>query len=142
MSFELPPIVKCAERMLVEIEQAVRSFPRYHKYVIGTELRQQAMSVARSAHRAWRDREHQTEHTIQLARAIDDMKLTLQLGQQIKAFASFAQFEALARVLADLGRQCGGWQKQQRSKRQNAQASGPGQRPQILSARAAEGASP
>ena len=42
MSFSLPPIVKAAERLLLEIEQAVRRFPRYHKYTHGTRLREQA----------------------------------------------------------------------------------------------------
>jgi len=60
MSFALPPIVRLAERLLVEIEQAVRRFPsRYHRYAIGAVLRAQAMSVAKLAHRAWRDRQNQ-----------------------------------------------------------------------------------
>ncbi len=33
------PIWRDATRMLVEIEQAVRRFPRYHKYTLGSELR-------------------------------------------------------------------------------------------------------
>lgn len=40
MSFSLPPIVKAAERLLLEIELAVRRFPRYHKYTHGTHLRE------------------------------------------------------------------------------------------------------
>jgi hypothetical protein len=35
VSFTLPPVVKQAERLLVEIELAVRRFPRYHKYALG-----------------------------------------------------------------------------------------------------------
>jgi hypothetical protein len=53
MSYALPPIVKAAERLLLEIEQAVRRFPRYHKYTHGTRLRDQAMAVTQLAHRAW-----------------------------------------------------------------------------------------
>lgn len=41
MPFELPPIVKQAERLMLEIEIAVRQFPRYHKYAVGAELREQ-----------------------------------------------------------------------------------------------------
>lgn len=96
MSFELPPLVKCAERVMLEIEQAVRGFPRYHKYTHGTRLRDQAMDVAQLSHRAWRDRRRQTEWTAKLIFAIDDLKLSLQLGAQIRAFGSFGQFEALA----------------------------------------------
>ncbi len=138
MSFELPPIVKLAERLTKEVELAVRSFPRYHKYALGTDIRRQAMHVARLAHRTWRDRAHQVEWTGRLSIAIDDLKLSLQIGKQIEAFRSFEQFEHLGRIANDLGRQCGGWLKQQRSRGQNEPApQAPAQRPQILSSRAA-----
>jgi len=134
MSFESPPIVKLSERVLLEIEVAVRSFPRYHKYAVGSELREQARDVARAAHRAWRDRARQGQWLADLVFAIDDLKLTLQIAQRLHAFKGFSQFEALARLISDLGRQCGGWQKQhQRSQNQQPQqANG---RAQILSAR-------
>lgn len=138
MAFELPPIVKLAERLLLEIERAVRRFPRYHKYAHGTDLRQQAMKVAKLAHRAWRDRQRRSDWTSRLNFAIDDLKLSLQLCKQVEAFVSFEQFEAIARVAADLGKQCGGWQKQQQSKGQNASArDARAQRPKTLSTRTA-----
>jgi hypothetical protein len=54
---------------------------------------------------------------------------------RIKAFASFAQFESLARTVAELGKQVGGWHRQQHPKGQNpAQRLAP-ERAQILSTR-------
>jgi hypothetical protein len=47
MSQAAPPIVQLAERVLVELEQVVRLFPRYHKYAVGADLREQARIVAR-----------------------------------------------------------------------------------------------
>jgi hypothetical protein len=137
MTFALPPIVRIAERLLVEIEQAVRLFPRSHKYAIGADLRAQAMTVARLTHRAWRDKPKQYEWTQKLVVAVDDLKLSLQLGSRVHAFRSFAQFEAVARTQAELGRQVGGWFKQQHPKSQNAGAQSPSQRAQILSGPAA-----
>src|SRR6185369_11549418 len=138
MSFSLPPIVKLAERLLVDIEQAVRRFARYHKYSIGTDLRKRAMQIAQFAHRAWRDGAHRQEWTRKLVWAVDDLKLNLQIGSRIRAFASFAQFEALVRTAAELGCQVGGWFKQQHAKGQNAGAGrAPQQRAQILSDSAA-----
>ena len=32
------PIWRDAEKLLIEVELAVRNFPRYHKYSLGTEL--------------------------------------------------------------------------------------------------------
>jgi hypothetical protein len=143
MSLDLPPIVKNAERLLLEIEQAVRRFTRYHKYSHGARLREQAMRVAQLAHRAWRDRKHQAQWTDKLIWAVDDFKLSLQLGKNIEAFVSFAQFEMLAKLASDLGKQCGGWRKQQRSNGQNGAAKQlPFQSAEILSSHAASEARP
>ena len=49
MAYGLPPIVKAAERVMGEIEIAVTRFPRAHRYTLGSDLRQQAMAVARLA---------------------------------------------------------------------------------------------
>lgn len=138
MAFEIPPIARVAERLLKEVEETVRRFPRYHKYTFGSDLRREAMHVARLTHRAWRDHDQQTHWLRRLAFAIDDLKLSLQLGKQIEAFASFRQFEMLARIAADLGRQCGGWLKQRQLNGQNGSTAKPSsQRPETLSARAA-----
>jgi hypothetical protein len=119
MSFELPPIVKSAERILKEIEVVVRRFPRYHKYASGARLREQAWEVATLTTRAWRDGARRADWIEDLAVAIDGLNLSLQLAKQVEAFRSFAEFEALARLVADLGRQCGGWKKHQQGKGQN-----------------------
>ncbi len=137
MTHALPPIVKLAESLLVSIEQAVRRFARYHRYSVGADLRTQTMAVARLAHRAWRDRASKAAWVEQLVRAVDDLKLTMQLAKQVHAFASFAQFEALARVAADLGRQVGGWRKQLHPTGQNGAAIAPLQCAQRLSTCAA-----
>ena len=137
MSFAPPPIVKLAERLLLDVERVVRSFPRYHKYAVGAELRADARKVAQLAHRAWRQRARQAELVTRLVWAVDDMKITMQLASQLRAFESPGQFEALARIARDLGKQVGGWHRQQHPKGQNAQAGEPSQRPQILSTRAA-----
>ena len=139
MAFDLPPIAKAAERLLVEIEQAVRGFPRYHKYAIGKDLREQAMQVARLCNRAWRDRPRQHYWTEQLVWAIDETKLSLQLGQCLHAFRSFRQFEQLIRLAEDLGKQAGGWKRQQEQHHngQNPARKPAPERAQILSTCAA-----
>ena len=131
---EPPAIVKLSERVLLEIEVIVRNFARYHKYAIGAELREQARTVARLANRAWRDQPRRGEFVGRLVFAVDDLKQSIQLGKSVQAFKSFAQFEVLIRLVSDLGRQCGGWQKQQ-LKGQNQQTRASAGRAQILSAR-------
>ncbi len=112
MSYEAPPILRLAERLLVDVEEAVRRFPRYHKYLLGQELRAQAMRIARLSHRAWHDRAGQGDWLKQLVWAVDDLKISLQLGMRIKAFSSFHQFEQLALLTGELGKQSGGWYRQ------------------------------
>ena len=134
MSQQSPAIVQLAERVLVEIEEVVRTFPRYHKYAIGDELRARARQTAKAACRAWRDIDSRRERLRELEIAIDDLKLDLQTAQRLKAFKSFAQFEVIARNVSNLGRQFGAWQRQH-LKSQNQQARQPDGRAQILSAR-------
>ncbi len=90
------PIWRDANRLLLEIEQAVRHFPRYHKYTLGTEMRQQAMKICQLVGRAWRDKSHAPEILPRLVMAVDDLKIQLQLGRELQAFRNFAEFERLA----------------------------------------------
>jgi hypothetical protein len=134
MSFALPPIVKLAESLLLDIERAAARFSRSHRYAYGADLRAQAYRVTLAAHEAWRDRAHQAQHIAQLVREVDGLKLRLQIGSRLHAFNSFGQFEGLARAAASLGRQTGAWHRQQQHpKGQNVRHSIGGQRAQILS---------
>lgn len=133
---QLPEIAKKSERLLIDIEQAVRSFVRYHKYTIGSELRTQAMAVVRLCHRAWRDRSRQAYWVSELIWAIDELKLSLQLGSQLRAFKSFSQFELLIRTAEEVGRCAGGWKRQLHRKSQNPKGDSHSERAQILSGRA------
>ena len=140
MNSSLPPIVRQAERLLVEIERAVRAFGRYVKYTVGTDLRRMAMEVATLAHRAWDERKRAAQWTQQLVWSIDKLKVCLQLGKRLEAFSSFAQFEMLAGLTSDLGRQAGGWNRQQiklHPKGQNPACCCAQERAQILSTHAA-----
>jgi hypothetical protein len=139
MAFDLPPIAHAARRLLVEVEQAATVFPRRHRYGLGEELRANAREIARLCNRAWRERSRQLHWTEQLVWAIDEVKLSLQIGQQVKAFRSFAQFESLIRLAEDLGNQAGAWKRhQQHPKGQSSPAAQPqARRAQTLSTRAA-----
>lgn len=111
------PLWRDASRFLVEVEDAVRRFPRYHKYTLGSELRGQAMNVCRLVARAAQAREPGTRQRLleQLVWQVEDLKMSLQLGKELAAFASFAQFQRLAETAVALGRQSGGWWKRARS---------------------------
>jgi hypothetical protein len=103
------PIWHDANCLLLEIEQAVKHFPRYHKYTLGSELRTQAMLICRLVSRAWRDKP-KTQHWLEkLVPAVDDLKIQLQLGKELQAFRNFAEFERLVMLTMEVGKQGGGW---------------------------------
>jgi len=141
-SHPLPEITKKAERLVGDLEQAVRGFSRYHKYSLGSEIRDQARAVLRLCHRAWRDRNRQAHWLSELIWAIDELKLSLQIGSQLHAFKSFSQFESLIRATEEVGRCAGGWKRQHRKSQNSASEASP-KRAQILSGHAAStGANP
>ena len=132
-----PPVARLSHRILADVENAVRRFPRFHKFSVGADLRAAAMQVARCVHKAWRDPEQRLQRVKELCSAVDDLKISLQLAKEVKAFGSFAEFEAIAKLANGLGQQSGGWLNSLQSKGQNGEARGPSQRAQILSAQVA-----
>lgn len=123
MNTPLPPIYRDCHRLLVHTEQMVMRFARYHKYTVGTDLRQRAMQLMRQVNKAVHDKPRQTEHVQALVWQVDDYKLSLQLaidvgafahstkGQQGQASPSFHAFEKAAGLAAGIGKQCGGWRQ-------------------------------
>ncbi len=105
------PIQRDMEILLLHLEQAVRSFPRYHKYTLGSEIRVQAMRCMRLIQRALHDKPRQKEHLHALVLAVDDLKLQLRLAKELNAFHNFAQFEQAAQGAVRVGKQAGGWFK-------------------------------
>ena len=104
------PIWRDSQLLLVEIEQAVRQFPRYHKYAIGTDLRQQAIRILRVLTRAINAQGKERElYVRQLVDAIDDIKFLITTAKTLQTFASFKQFQRLAELAVALGKQSGAW---------------------------------
>ena len=121
MAYDLPPIAKAARSMLVAVEQAATAFPKKHRHGLGDDLRANARDIVRECNRAWRDTARRLHWTCQLQWAIDELKTSLQVGQELKAFRSFREFESLIRAAEDLGKQAGAWRRsQQHPNGQNA----------------------
>ncbi len=111
--FQAPPCVKASERLLLDIEQAVRKFPRYHRYQIGADLRRAAGDAYRLANRACRDRAHRRRVLEELVWKVDELNQHLQIAKMLHATKSFRQFEHLARQVSNLGAQARGWRDSQ-----------------------------
>jgi hypothetical protein len=105
------PLWRDSQQLLLLIEQAVRHFPRYHKYTLGTELRQQAMRISRLLVRAYNDKEQRVTYVIKLNEAVDDLKIQIQLAKELSAFRHFKEFDTIARLAVAVGKQSGGWRQ-------------------------------
>jgi len=107
-----PPIWRDANRLLLEIEQAVRCFPRYHKYAAGGDLRRQAMVLCQSVSRALSaSGDSRLLQVRKLLVAVDDLKITIQLAKSLQAFASFTAFQRVAELAVGIGKQGGAWMR-------------------------------
>ncbi|MDO8947225.1 MAG: four helix bundle protein [Desulfocapsaceae bacterium] len=107
------PIWRDCNRLLLEIEQSVRGFPRYHKYTVGADMRRQAMVICRLLVRALdAERDKKLYQVRQMRLAIDDLKVMIQLAKEIKAFMNFQQFQVVSELVVTIGKQGGAWCRQ------------------------------
>lgn len=133
---DLPDVVKTAARVNVTLHQAVARMARRHKFGVGMQLCESALGIWVNLHFAWFYPNRRIHHTQQASDLIDHLRIRLQLAQGLNAFASFAQFEDISRLVDSLGQQCGGWRNElRRQQGQNAPGSSRPQRAQTLSAR-------
>nr|WP_083945058.1 four helix bundle protein [Thiomicrospira microaerophila] len=97
------PIWRDANAFLLAIEKVVKTFPRYHKYTLGTELRKNALTLCNLIHQAW----HEKTQTCQLLKkfkyCIDEIKIQLHLAKKLEAYPSFSTFEFLSLQAVMLG---------------------------------------
>lgn len=110
------PIWKAALDLAVHLEKAVRRFPRYYKYTLGSELRQTAQRLCRLVARANEARAAARLAALdELVLGVEEMKTLLTLAQEVKVFASFNEFAEAAELTVGLGKQSGGWRRRVRT---------------------------
>jgi len=120
------PIWAAAFNTAVAMERAVARFPRAHRYVLGADLRRVSQRICALIVRANEARDERSRVLDQLVITVEQLKLFIQLGKELRAFASFAEFENLARSAVELGRQSGGWRRQASARAEPEAASGGG----------------
>jgi hypothetical protein len=106
------PVWKAALDLAVHLEHAVRRFPRYHKYTLGSELRQTAQRACRLVARANDARDAARLTALdELVHTVEEMKTLLTLAKEVEAFGSFNEFAGAAERVVNLGKQSGGWRR-------------------------------
>ena len=122
------PIYKSTYDLCLYLEQIVQHFSRYHKYALGADLRDGARRALKLVVRA-NARRDKAPVLLQLREELEELKVLLRLGQDVKAFANFKSFEHAITQVVDIARQNEGWLKSQRQ--------GHGQNPRAMPSRLA-----
>ena len=112
--YENLPIYRAAQNLAVYFETLVRHFERYHKYAIGADFRNLTrrilVLVAKANTLAVRQ-----EYLGEAREKLEELKILVHLGKEIKAFRSFKNFETAVKLVVNVSRQCEGWFRSQSS---------------------------
>jgi hypothetical protein len=126
-------IYKAAYDLCLYFEQIVRNFSRYHKYTLGTELRETSRRALKRIVRA-NARTDKSAVLLDLREDLEELKVLLRLTHDAKGFPNFNSFEHAVRLVTDIARQNEGWLKSQRQGRgpTGASPSGAGRNRRVI----------
>jgi hypothetical protein len=120
--YEHLPIYKKAYDLTLYFEKIVRNFSRYNKYTLGSELRELSREVLRLIRHA-NDAEDKAPLLLKNRERLEDLKLTVRLCKDLKAFQNFNSFQYSINEVVDLCRQNEGWLKAARQKSERPESS-------------------
>jgi hypothetical protein len=106
--YEHLPIYKAALDAAVHFEKVVAGFSRYHKYTLGTELRNASREVVEQVIRANAARNRVPE-LMRLRDALERLLVLMRLAKEVKAFKSFASYQYAVEQVVSVCRQNEGW---------------------------------
>ena len=113
--YEHLPIYKAAFDFNLYVERIVHNFSRYHKYTLGTELRERARTVVKLIVRAnnvqAEQRREKCETLQELREELEQLKLTIRLSKEVKAFHNFNAYHVAINHIINLSKQNEGWLK-------------------------------
>ena len=108
--YEGLPIYRAAADLVVLLDRVVRDFSRFHKYSLGTRLRDSAMEIVLLVAKCNR-REERSERLPELCSQVEELKILVNLGKEVSAFQSFKQFAQVMEQVMALARQAEGWRR-------------------------------
>lgn len=114
-------VYKKAFELVVYFENTVRGFDRYHKYTVGSELRNMSRMILMLIAKANTKRER--IHCLELAlERLEELKILVHVCKEIKAFRSFKSFEFVTKLIIDVSKQCEGWLRSQNTSGKSSEA--------------------
>jgi len=106
------PVYKRAYDLCLYLEQVVQGFARYHKYAMGSELRDTARRVLKLIVRA-NARPDRSEVLLEIREEVEQLKVLLRLARDVHAFAKSSSFEHAVTLAVEIAKQNEGWLKSQ-----------------------------
>ena len=115
--YEHLSIFQSAYDLTVHIEKIVRNFSRYHKYTLGTDLRNKSRGILEKIMAANNARNDRLAHLLELRNELESFKILARLCHESGGFASTRSYLHLAERITDIARQNEGWIKKTKGKR-------------------------
>ena len=121
--YEHLPIYKKSFDLWIWTETAVRSFSRYHKYTVGSDLRNQVRQIVKTVVEA----NNTLDKRAVLARLrleLETLMLLVRMSKEVKAFANLNSYQHAAGEVINLARQNEGWLRSLERKQPESRVSG------------------
>lgn len=110
--YENLPIYKKAMDLAILTEQAVKKFPRSHRYSLGQDLRTHSQELLKLIIKVNSRRDKRGLLT-ELRDHAEILKTLVVLAKELKAFSSFKEFEGISKLVVEICKQSEGWLKSQ-----------------------------
>jgi len=108
--YEHLPIYKQALDVAVHFEKVVAGFSRYHKYTLGSELRNKSREIVALIVKANSARDKPPE-LLALRDRLEELLILMRLAKEVRAFKSFNSFQFAVEQVVSVCRQNEGWLK-------------------------------
>lgn len=111
--YEHLPIYKKAFDLTLYFEKVVTNFSRYHKYTLGTDLRNLSREILKMIIRA-NNRNVKKEILLTIREKLEELKVILRICREVRTFNSFDSFSYAIGCVVEISKQNEGWLKSQR----------------------------
>jgi hypothetical protein len=111
--YEHLPIYKRAMDLTIYFEKIVRNFSRYHKYTLGSELREKSREIVGLIIKA-NSTVERLPLLLELRERLEGLKVLLRICKEVRAFNDFNSYVYGSNLVVELSRQNEGWIKGQK----------------------------
>lgn len=106
--YEHLPIYKKAMDVAVHFEKAAAGFSRYHKYTLGTDLRNKSREIVGLIVKA-NSSPDKLPRLLDLRERLEELMILIRLCKEVRAFKSFNSFQFAVEEVVSVSRQNEGW---------------------------------